>query len=127
MLTAGLLTFFEGVALSVWGNQPYALPPFSGEAPVSFGALRVPSQGLWLAGGVAAMIAALWYLVYRTALGRALRACAENAMAARLMGIDTPRMMLLSFGLAAAIGASSGLLVAPITSLQFDSGGFFTT
>ena len=127
VLTAGLLTFFEGVALIVWGNQPYALPPFSGEAPVSFGALRVPSQGLWLAGGVAAMIAALWYLVYRTALGRALRACAENAMAARLMGIDTPRMMLLSFGLAAAIGASSGLLVAPITSLQFDSGGFFTT
>jgi branched-chain amino acid transport system permease protein len=48
-------------------------------------------------------------------------------MAARLMGINVPRMMLLSFGLAAAIGAASGLLVAPITSLQFDSGGFFTT
>ncbi len=127
VLTAGLLTFFEGVALIVWGNQPYALPPFSGEAPISLGALRLPTQGLWLAAGSAAMIAALWWLVNRTALGRALRACAENPMAARLMGIDVSRMMLLAFGLAAAIGASSGLLVAPITSLQFDSGGFFTT
>ncbi len=127
VLTAGLLTFFEGVALIVWGNQPYALPPFSGEAPIAFGALRIPTQGLWLAGGSAAMIAGLWTLVNKTSLGRALQACAENAMAARLMGIDVPRMMLLSFGLAAAIGATSGLLVAPITSLQFDSGGFFTT
>ncbi|MDF2118675.1 ABC transporter permease [Roseiarcaceae bacterium H3SJ34-1] len=127
VLTAGLLTFFEGVALIVWGNQPYALPPFSGQAPVAVGPLRIPTQGLWLAGGIAAMIAALWLLVNRTALGRALQACADNAMAARLMGIDTRRMMLLSFTLAAAIGATSGLLVAPITSLQFDSGGFFTT
>ncbi len=127
VLTAGLLTFLEGVALIVWGNQPYALPPFSGEAPVVFGALRIPTQGLWLAGGTVAMIAALWRLVYRTSLGRALQACAENATAARLMGIDTKRMMLISFGLAAAIGATSGLLVAPITSLQFDSGSFFTT
>ncbi len=127
VLTAGLLTFFEGVALIVWGNQPYSLPPFSGEAPLAIGALRVPTQGLWLASGTAAMIAALWLLLNRTTLGRALRACAENAMAARLMGVDVKRMMLLSFGLAAAIGAASGLLVAPITSLQFDSGGFFTT
>ena len=127
VLTAGLLTFFQGVTLLVWGNQPYALPPFSGEAPLVLSGLRLPTQGLWLAGGLGALIGALWLLLNRTGLGRALQACAENAMAARLMGIDVPRMMLLSFGLAAAIGAASGILVAPITSLQFDSGGFFTT
>ena len=127
VLTAGLLTFFQGVTLVVWGNQPYALPPFSGEAPLVLGGLRLPTQGLWLAGGAGAMIGGLWLLLNRTGLGRALQACAENAMAARLMGVNVPRMMLLSFGLAAAIGAASGVLVAPITSLQFDSGGFFTT
>ncbi len=127
VLTAGLLTFFEGVALVVWGNQPYALPPFSGEAPVSIGSVRVPTQGLWLAAGTLVMIVALWWLLNRTKIGNALRACAENPLAARLMGIDVPRMMLLSFGLAAAIGTLSGILVAPITSLQFDSGRFFTT
>ena len=126
VLTAGLLTFFEGVILVVWGNQPYALKPFSGEAPLSLGALRIPTQGLWLAGGSVSMIVALWLLLNRTRLGHALRACAENPMAARLMGIDVPRMTLLSFGLAAFVGAVSGILVAPITSLQFDTGRFFT-
>ena len=127
VLTAGLLTFFEGVTLLVWGNQPYALPPFSGEAPLVFDGLRLPTQGLWLAGGLLAIIAAMWLLLNKTSLGRALQACAENATAARLMGVNVPRMMLLSFGLAAVIGAASGILVAPITSLEFDSGGFFTT
>lgn len=126
VLTAGLLTFFVGVTLVVWGNQPYALPPFSGEAPLVLGPLRLPTQGLWLAGVAAAMIVGLWLLLHRTTLGRALRACAENPTAARLMGIDLSRMMLLSFGLAALIGSAGGVLVAPIMSLQFDSGQFFT-
>jgi branched-chain amino acid transport system permease protein len=126
VLTAGLLTFFIGVTLVVWGNQPYALPPFSGEAPFVVGGLRVPTQGVWLAAISAAMIAGLWLLLQKTTLGRALRACAENPLAARLMGIDLPRMMLLSFALAALIGAAGGVLVAPIMSLQFDTGQFFT-
>lgn len=126
VLTAGLLTFFVGVTLVVWGNQPYSLPPFSGEAPFVLGGLRLPTQGLWLAAIAAAMIVGLWLLLQRTTLGRALRACAENPVAARLMGIDLPRMMLLSFALAALIGAAGGVLVAPIMSLQFDSGQFFT-
>ena len=127
VLTAGLLTLFAGIALVIWGNQPYALPPFSGEAPVTIAGLRVPTQGLWLAGVTTVMIVGLWVLIYRTELGRAMQACAENPLAARLMGIDVGRMMLLAFALAATIGAVSGILVAPITSLQFDSGSFFTT
>jgi branched-chain amino acid transport system permease protein len=126
VLTAGLLTFLVGITLVVWGNQPYALPPFSGEAPFVFGGIRIPTQGIWLAAVSAVMIAGLWLLLHGTTLGRALRACAENPVAARLMGIDLPRMMLLSFGLAALIGSVGGVLVAPIMSLQFDSGQFFT-
>jgi branched-chain amino acid transport system permease protein len=126
VLTAGLLTFFIGVTLVVWGNQPYSLPPFSGEAPLVIGGVRVPTQGLWLAAVSAAMILGLWLLLQKTTFGRALRACAENPLAARLMGIDLPRMTLMSFGLAAFIGAAGGVLVAPIMSLQFDTGQFFT-
>ena len=50
MLTAGLLTMIEGVALVVWGSQPYAMPPFSGEAPLVFGPIRVPTQAFWVFG-----------------------------------------------------------------------------
>ena len=126
VLTAGLLTFFIGITLVVWGNQPYALPPFSGEAPVAVGELRIPSQGVWLSAIAAVMILGLWFLLQKTTLGRALRACAENPAAAQLMGINHRAMTLLSFGLAAMIGAVGGILVAPIMSLQFDSGQFFT-
>lgn len=126
VLTAGLLTFFVGITLLVWGNQPYSLPPFSGEAPIVLGDIRIPTQGLWLGAVSAVMIAALWFLVQKTTLGRALRACAENPAAARLMGIDLHRMILLSFALASLIGAVGGILIAPLMSLQFDSGHFFT-
>jgi len=126
VMTAGLLTLIEGLLLIGWSSQPYALPPFSGEAPVMFGDIRVPTQGFWVAGIAASIIAALWYLIQRTNLGMALRACSENRLAARLMGIDVPRMTLFSFGLAALIAAIAGIAVAPITSLEFDTGRFFT-
>ena len=126
ILTAGLLTLLEGLALVVWGSQPYALPPFSGEAPVSILGVRMPTQGFWIAGAAAAIIVGIWALLMRTALGEALRACSENPAAARLMGIYVPRMTLFSFTLAALIAALGGIVVAPILSFQFDTGRFFT-
>ena len=126
MLTAGILTMIEGFSLVVWGSQPYATPPFSGEKPLAFGAILIPTQAFWVFGATALTIFALWFLIARTKLGKALRACAENPAAASLMGIDVPRMTLLSFGLATLIAAISGVIVAPTTSLQFDTGRLFT-
>jgi branched-chain amino acid transport system permease protein len=126
ILTAGLLTFLEGLCLVVWGSEPYALPPFSGEAPLAVLGIRLPTQGLWIVGATAAIMAAIWWLLMRTTLGEALRACAENPAAARLMGIDVPRMTLFAFTLAAFIAAIGGIAVAPILSFQFDTGRFFT-
>ncbi|MFC5509436.1 ABC transporter permease [Bosea massiliensis] len=127
MLTAGLLLFLEGVVLVIWGSQPYAMPPFSGEAPLVVAGLRIPSQGPWILAACLLIIAGLWYLLQRTHTGRALRACAENDTAARLVGINVPRMMLLSIALAALIGAITGALIAPIASIQFDTASFYTT
>jgi branched-chain amino acid transport system permease protein len=126
MLTAGLLTVIEGLALVVWGSQPYSLPPFSGNRPIDVAGILVPSQAFWILGATIVIIVALWFLLARTKLGRGLRACAENQAAASLMGINVPRMTLFSFGLAAAIGAIAGVIVAPTTSLQFDTGRLFT-
>lgn len=126
VMTAGMLTLIEGVLLIAWGSQPYAVPPFSGEAPVAFLGVLVPTQGFWIAGITALIIAGLWYLIQRTNLGMALRACAENRTAARLMGIDVATMTLVSFALAATIAGIGGIIVGPITSLEFDTGRFFT-
>jgi branched-chain amino acid transport system permease protein len=126
MLTAGILTMIEGFSLIVWGSQPYAMPPFSGDQPLAFGAILIPTQAFWVFGATAACIIALWFLIAKTKLGKGLRACAENPAAASLMGINVPRMTLLSFGLAVLVAAISGVTIAPTTSLQFDTGRLFT-
>jgi branched-chain amino acid transport system permease protein len=126
MLTAGILTFIEGLALLLWGSQPYSLPPFSRERPFDIAGILVPSQSFWVVAVAAVIFIGLWYLLSRTKQGRALRACSENIAAARLMGISVSRMTLLSFGLAAAMGAVAGVVLAPTTSLQFDTGRLFT-
>jgi branched-chain amino acid transport system permease protein len=126
MLSVGLLTFIDGLALVVWGSQPYAVTAFSGEQPIDVFGILVPSQGLWIAAFAAIIIIGVWLLLAHTAVGKALSACAENPLAARFMGIDVARLTLFSFALAALIGAVGGAVVAPIMSLQFNAGSFFT-
>ncbi len=126
MLTAGLLALLSGAMLVGWGSQPYALPPFSGEHPVNVAGISVPTQGFWVIGATIAIVAALYVLLQRSAVGRALRACAENPAAASLMGISVSGMTLFSFSLAAFIGAVGGIVIAPATALQFDTGTLFT-
>ncbi|MCK9920304.1 ABC transporter permease [Microbacteriaceae bacterium K1510] len=126
MLTAGHLTFLEGLILVLWGNQPYTLPAFSGERPLMIGGIAVQTQGLWIIGTTICVVFALRHLLQRSAFGRALRACAENATAASLVGVSVERMSLFSYCLAAAIAAIAGIVVAPATSLQFDTSTLFT-
>jgi branched-chain amino acid transport system permease protein len=126
MLTVGILTMLEGFVLVAWGSQPYTLPPFTGEEPFGFGQIHVPSQAFWVFGTAIVVVICLWFLVNRTRLGRSLRACAEHQNAATLVGIDVPRMAIFSFGLATMIAAVAGVVVAPTTTLQFNSGSLFT-
>jgi len=126
ILTAGLLTFLEGASLVIWGSQSYTLPAFSGERPLAFLGLLLPPQGFWLIGVTAAITLGLALVLGRTRLGRAFRACAENPIAASLMGIGVARMRLLSFVVAAAIGGAGGVVIGPLTSFQFDTGRMYT-
>ena len=77
VMTAGLLTLMEGVLLVGWSSQPYALPPFSGEAPIDVLGIRIPSQGFWLAGATVLIIIATRWLLVGTNVGLALREMAE--------------------------------------------------
>src|SRR5207302_9598045 len=82
--------------------------------------------GRWSIGGRAAVVVLLRGVLTRTVFGQALRASAESPMAASLMGIRVARMTLFSFAVGAAIGAIGGEVLGPITSIEFDTGRFFT-
>ncbi len=126
IITVGVYIFMQGMALLIWGADPYVLPAFSTLALedhiLRIGGVMIKVQSLWIWGTVAVVLAALAFFFGRTLLGKALRACAINRRAAELMGINPSRMSLLAFSLAAALGAIGGIVLAPATRPMYDMG-----
>jgi branched-chain amino acid transport system permease protein len=110
-----------GLGLLFFGAEGSRTTPFS-EARFDLGTLTVSGQTLWVLGASAALILALYLFFGRTLYGKALRATAINRVGARLMGIPPALAGKLSFTLAAGIGALSGILIAPITTMYYDTG-----
>ena len=110
-----------GLGLLAFGAEGSRTPPFT-EARFDFAGMAVTSQTLWVIGCSAALIVALYLLFERTLYGKALRATAVNRQGARLMGIPTALAGKLTFLLCALIGAFSGVLIAPITTVYYDTG-----
>jgi branched-chain amino acid transport system permease protein len=122
IVTIGASIALRGLALIVWGTDPLAVAAFSAGPPLSVAGAAVVRQGVWVlaVGGLA--FAALWLFFERTYAGSALRACAVNPRAARLMGIRVDRVFVLAFALSGALGALAGGVVAPITYATYDMG-----
>jgi branched-chain amino acid transport system permease protein len=122
ILTIGASIALRGAALIAWGTDPFALAAFSAGPPLHLLGAVLVRQALWVLGVAAAVFLALWYFFQRTYAGTALRACAVNPRAARLMGIRVHRVSLLAFALAAGLGATAGAVIAPITYATYDMG-----
>lgn len=122
IITIGASLTIRGL-VQIWlGKGTHALAPFTGDAPiVMFGASLLP-QSLWVLGVTLLIVGALAWFFGRTLLGKAMLATSHNRLAAQLVGINTRRVLLLSFGLAALLGALGGILVAPITYTSYDAG-----
>jgi branched-chain amino acid transport system permease protein len=110
-----------GLGLLMFGAEGSRTPPFS-EGNLQFGALSASAQSLWVIGCSLGLIALLYLLFEHTVYGKALRATAVNRRGAKLMGIPTEFAGRLSFFLCALIGAFSGILIAPITTIYYDTG-----
>jgi branched-chain amino acid transport system permease protein len=110
-----------GLSLVFFGGEGLRSRPFS-EAKFKLGVIEVTAQSLWVVLASLVLILALWLLFERTVYGKALRATAMNRVGARIVGIPTVLTGHLSFLLAAFIGAASGILISPITTLYYDTG-----
>ena len=110
-----------GLGLLFFGAEGSRTPAFS-EASFEIGDLTVTGQSLWVVGASLVLIVALYVFFEKSLYGKALRATAINRNGARLMGISTTFAGKLSFLLAAAIGVLSGILIAPITTVYYDTG-----
>jgi len=122
IITIGASILLRGLAALVWDKKIRPLPAFSGDAPLVIGGATLLPQTLWVLGTTLAAVVALWWFFNRTLSGKAMLAVSHNRLAATLMGISVRRVLLVSFGLSAALGALAGVLIAPISFTAWDVG-----
>ncbi|HEY0858788.1 MAG TPA: branched-chain amino acid ABC transporter permease [Albitalea sp.] len=110
-----------GLGLLFFGAEGSRTPAFS-DARFEWGGVPVSGQSLVVVGVALLLVLMMFVFFERSIVGKALRATAINRVGARLMGIPTELSGDLSFALSALIGAVSGLLIAPITTVYYDTG-----
>jgi branched-chain amino acid transport system permease protein len=118
ILTIGLLILVNGATQWIWGGAVRKFPsPFS-TRPVHVGSAAFSIQDLGIVGVSLASVALLTLFFRFTKLGLGLRAAAVNPEESRLVGVRVGWMLALGWGLAAALGAVSGMMVAPVVFLD---------
>src|ERR1700739_3004562 len=111
----------QGFGLVFFGAEGQRGPTLANTA-FTLGPLRFTGQSLAVYAITLALIAGLWLFFGFTLTGKALRATAVNRLGARLVGIRTALSGQIAFLLASVIGAISGILIVPITTLYYDTG-----
>jgi branched-chain amino acid transport system permease protein len=110
-----------GLGLLFFGAEGSRTPPFAADS-LTFGAVTISLQSILVVLSSVAMIAALYAFFGRTLYGKALRATAVNRVGARLCGVSPNLAGALTFTLAGALCAFSGVLIGPIATVYYDSG-----
>ncbi len=113
----GLITMIPGI-----GTDTHALKVPYKDVTYKFGALVLSAEQLVVIGATALLCAALYVLFKYTKLGIAMQASSQNQLAAFYMGIPVRRFNALVWGLAAAVAAIAGMLLAPITFVHANMG-----
>ncbi|MEO7127669.1 MAG: branched-chain amino acid ABC transporter permease [Rhodoferax sp.] len=121
IIAVGLHFAMVGLGLAFFGGEGFRSPSFW-DATFTAGAFMLSGQTIIIFMVTIALMLGLWLFFERTLRGKALRATAVNRLGARLMGISTVGAGRLSFTLAAFIGALAGLLIAPTTTMAYDTG-----
>jgi branched-chain amino acid transport system permease protein len=121
IVSVGVHFALVGLGLVFFGAEGFRNPSFWDER-FSAGPLALTGQAVIIFLASIALIVLLYLFFERTLTGKALRATAVNRAGARLMGISSAGAGRLAFLMAALIGALSGLLIGPTTTIFYDSG-----
>jgi branched-chain amino acid transport system permease protein len=111
LITAiGVSLFLQNAAMLVFSPNPRPYPPILREVPFALGKVIVTNVKLTIFGVAIALMLGLTWFVQRTWTGKAMRAVSTNLDAARLMGIDTDRIIRATFAVGSALAAAGGIL-----------------
>ena len=118
LLTFGLTLFFEGLAKMIWSADIVSLPkPAVLAGVITPGGVTLPLYWIFALVTAVVLVAGLWLLVERTALGLKIRAATQDPTMAAILGVDVKRLNTVVFGLGSALAAVAGVILGAMTSL----------
>lgn len=122
IITIAASILFKGGAMFIWGKDSFYLPSFSGDEPIKIMNATILPQSLWILIFLFLIVMALMCFFRFTMVGKAMKACSYNKRAASIVGINVHSMVMISFALSALIGGIAGVIVTPITLVDYDRG-----
>ena len=120
----GTAIFLENFAMLLFGPQTQSFPPVVNNQIYTFLGLRFSTLQLIILGTSLVLVAILTYIVQYTRLGRAMRCTSQDMEAAKLMGINTDRIIYFTFMLGSSLGAAAGILVGMYYRAVYPMMGF---
>jgi len=119
VITLGLALVVNGAVVQIWGADTKVFPfPLSDTKVYRIGSLVISQVSIGSVFAGLVLMGLLYVLVQRTRVGLAMRAVSQNLVAAQALGIPAKRIFALTWGLASALGAAAGILLAPVTFLD---------
>jgi len=111
--TIALALIFQETVLRIFGGSYLGIPSAIDGVTQVFG-IAIPKQRLLILGIAAVLLGATWVLLYRTRIGVAVRATANDLEVANLMGMNVNRVAMATVGISVALAAVAGVSVAPV-------------
>jgi branched-chain amino acid transport system permease protein len=118
IVTIGLLILLNSGAGWIWGFSNRSFPSLFGGDSLDVAGVRIEVESLGILALMLAVIGLLFLIFQKTKIGLAMRAVAMNPQASQLAGIPVGRTLMFGWGLAAAVGALAGALIAPSLFLE---------
>jgi len=122
MMTVALSYLLRGVVRMAWGGDVRSLPPMFTLDPVMLGNVVLAAQDIVTIGATLLLVAVFFVLLQRSRLGKLAQAATDSPRGAALIGLNVPGFHRTMWGVAAAVAAIAGILVAPVTLLYPDMG-----
>jgi branched-chain amino acid transport system permease protein len=113
IVTLGMFILLNSLAGWIWGFENRGFPSVFPDDSLTLGGVRLSVESLGIVGVLLAVVGLLFLLFQHTKVGLAMRAAALNPDSSALVGVRVGHMLMLGWGLAAALGALAGVLVAP--------------
>jgi branched-chain amino acid transport system permease protein len=120
--TIALSIILQNLAMVVWGSSVFQFPPIFSFSRISIGAFKVPPEAIMAIAIALLVMLILHFFMTHTRIGTAMRAAAQDPMAAKTMNINVSRTTSITWGIASMLTGVGGMLIGPIYGVSSHMG-----